>query len=303
MNYELKVKKSRLLSSPSNLFPFTFSLSPSNRFGYILSTFLIVLAFVPQGTVFAQAQPVSATFTGDIAPFFMGPFGSDDIIIDPSREYMRGTIRLVNQNGDAAFRMDGTLHPETYVIDATLSGHHDWNYAEDKSDRQKSYLRTVIDGTWKPTLAERSGVNAPYVWSGPMTVEFQVVIAKATPDDVAVPEENKTYDGTMTIVVDSSLVNISISAPTSSVTPLPPLSARADVVAAEETDNAGILVSSEEEGSKSVQKILDESSELSKKDTTPRDDSSKNTILALLLILGLAGIIALAWPKRGGEAI
>jgi len=52
-----------------------------------------------------------------------------------------------------------------------------------------------------------------------------------------------------------------------------------------------------------VQKILDESSELSKKDTTPRDDSSKNTILALLLILGLAGIIALAWPKRGGEAI
>lgn len=175
-----------------------------------IALFVVFLSLLAPSFVVAQSiapvQSVNATFGGNAGLYFSGPYGGNGFIVDGARSYVRGTVRIDTADGEVSMLLTGTVDRKTGKLKASISGAHDLNFAAKKEDRQTSYLRTVFDGEWDAVMKSHVVKKEPYIWEGPVKISYLVVLSKAVPVGVNVPEEKKSYDGTLKISIDPLFV-------------------------------------------------------------------------------------------------
>ncbi len=196
---------------------------------------------------------------------------------------MHGTLYFTDKTGPSDVRFDGNVDAQTGALKASFSGNDDMNFVADKNDRQTSYLRTVFDGTMEATLAPRQSEGAPYIWEGPVVVSYLTVIVRQSP--LAAPKEKTVYNGRIRLVVDAAaVVGVKVPGVNAPKKPLVSVKPPATVTNAEE------LTSSEgaKEGKTATTTAV----------TLPKNDTGRRTLMVIILLLALAGIVGLAWPRK-----
>lgn len=258
----------------------------------IAPLFLLIALLLPLSATAAVA-PVHATFGGAIAQFFKGSYDNNRFIVDTGEKYVRGNVHLTTPDGENVLGFDGTVDPKTHAISATLSGADDWSYFPDRTQKTVSYLRTAYDGTWNATLAPRSG-SAPYVWSGPASMTYITVISRQTPDGVVVPQEKKTYTGTLTLTIDSDVLGDSLAGETIPPPLVAPVEKPKPVVATTSTlaATSSAVVAT---GTPQASPVATSTPPIAQS-----NGSGGKWLIVLGILIALIVIGAIAWPKKHG---